>query len=259
MIGGLNATATLLIALLHRRRTGEGQHIDNSQVECMLPMVAPWLIEQSVTGSVEPRRRNRHPCHVPHGCFRCAGDDSWIFIAIVDDAMWQRLCRVLGRGDLAGMTTVDDRRRHEDAIEQAVEAWTAARDVDAAMTELQTGGIAAGAVRVPYDLADDPHLAARGFWQLVDRPYCGLHVQPSLPFREDNRPYAVRHASPTLGEHNRLVLGNMLGLSSEQLARLEADGVIGTEAQPPGAAQTERRRAMTHINQEKMASPRHPE
>jgi crotonobetainyl-CoA:carnitine CoA-transferase CaiB-like acyl-CoA transferase len=229
-IGGLNATAALLIGLLHRRHTGQGQHIDISQVECMLPMVAPWLIEQSVTGRVEPRRGNRHPRHVPHGCFRCAGDDAWLFIAVVDDTMWHRLCAAIGRDDLAAM---QDRRAHEDAIEQAIEDWTAARDADAAMAALQAAHVAAGAVRCPYDLASDPHLAARGFWQTVDRPYCGPHVQPLLPFREDDRPFTVRRPSPTLGEHNAYVLGELLGLSTADLARLEADGVIGTEALPP--------------------------
>ena len=68
-IGGLNAAAALLVALLHRKRTGEGQHVNLSQVECMLPLVAPWIIEQSIAGHVGPRLGNRHPEHVPHGCF----------------------------------------------------------------------------------------------------------------------------------------------------------------------------------------------
>jgi crotonobetainyl-CoA:carnitine CoA-transferase CaiB-like acyl-CoA transferase len=235
-IGGLNATAALLIGLLHRRRTGEGQHIDISQVECMLPMVAPWLIEQSVFGSLQPRRGNRHPRQVPHGCFRCGGEDAWIFIAVVDDAMWQRLCSVIGRADLAAdatLATAEGRRAREDMLEQAIEAWTRERDADAAMLQLQAAGVAAGVARSPYDLAGDPHLAARGYWQTVDRPYCGPHVQPSLPFRESDRPYAVRHAAPTLGEHNALVLGELLGLSAEELAWLEAEGIIGREARPP--------------------------
>jgi crotonobetainyl-CoA:carnitine CoA-transferase CaiB-like acyl-CoA transferase len=232
-IGGLNATSALLIGLLHRRRTGEGQHIDISQVECMLPMVAPWLIEQSATGSLQPRNGNRHPGHVPHGCFRCAGDDAWLFIAVTDDAMWQRLCTAIGRADLAKLATAAERRTQEDMLEVAIEAWTREQDADTAMLLLQAAGVAAGVARSPYDLASDPHLTARGYWQTVDRLYCGPHVQPSLPFRSDDRPYAVRHAAPTLGEHNSVVLRELLGLSVDELARLEADGIIGTEAQPP--------------------------
>jgi crotonobetainyl-CoA:carnitine CoA-transferase CaiB-like acyl-CoA transferase len=85
-IGGLNVSAALLAALLHRRRTGQGQHVNLSQVECILPLVAPWIIEQSITGAVAPRLGNRHPVFVPHGCFGCAGDDGWVVIAVTGDA-----------------------------------------------------------------------------------------------------------------------------------------------------------------------------
>jgi crotonobetainyl-CoA:carnitine CoA-transferase CaiB-like acyl-CoA transferase len=146
--------------------------------------------------------------------------------------MWRRLCRVIGRADLAELG-VQDRRAREDDIERAVEQWTCERDADSAMNTLQQARVAAGVVRSPFDLAADPHLAARGFWQPVDRPFCGPHVQPSLPFREDATPYPVRHAAPTLGEFNEAVLGDILGLSRDELALLAAKGVIGTEALPP--------------------------
>lgn len=100
-IGGFNAAAALMVALLHRQRTGEGQNIDLSQVECMLPLVAPGLIEQSALGALSPRIGNRHRVFVPHGCFRCAGDDAWVAVAICDDGQWQATCGLLGREDLA--------------------------------------------------------------------------------------------------------------------------------------------------------------
>jgi crotonobetainyl-CoA:carnitine CoA-transferase CaiB-like acyl-CoA transferase len=231
-VGGLNGTAALLIGLEHRRRTGEGQHIDLSQVECMLPMAAPWIIEQSVTGAVAPRMGMRHPCFVPQNCFRCTGPDDWVLVSVTDDAMWRRLCGVIGRADLAELG-VQDRRARENDIERAVEQWTRERDADSAMKTLQQARVAAGVVRSPFDLAADPHLAVRSFWQPVDRPFCGPHVQPSLPFREGGDPYPVRHPAPTLGEFNEAVLGEILGLSRDELALLAAKGVIGTEALPP--------------------------
>ncbi len=100
-IGGLNATAALLLGLLHKQATGEGQHVELSQVQCMLPMIAPWFIAHDVTGQVPPRTGNRHPVYVPQNCFPCAGDDSWVMVSVLDDAMWQRLCRCIGRADLA--------------------------------------------------------------------------------------------------------------------------------------------------------------
>jgi len=235
-IGGLNATAALLTALTHRRLTGEGQHIDISQVECLFPMTAPWMIAQSVTGQVGPRLGNRHPRHVPQNCFRCAGEDSFVHIAITDDAMWRRLCDAIGRSDLAtdsSLATATGRRARETEIETAIEAWTAQRDAEAVMRDLQAQRIVAGVVRSPYDLHADPHLVARGFWQSVDRKFCGRHYQASLAFREGPAPYPIRHASPTLGEHNRTVLGGILGLSDAELEQLARAGIIGTEAIPP--------------------------
>lgn len=239
-IGGLNATAALLTALTHRRLTGEGQHIDISQVECLLPMTAPWMIEQSVSGRLGPRLGNRHPRNVPQNCFRCAGDDAFVHIAITDDAMWRRLAEAIGRADLAAdetLATASGRRSREAELEAVIEAWTLHRDAESIMRDLQSQRIVAGVVRSPYDLHSDPHLVQRAFWQGVDRAYCGPHLQASLPFRESAAPYAVRHASPTLGEHNRAVLGGMLGLSDAELDRLTRAGIIGTEAIPPRSRQ----------------------
>ena len=244
-IGGLNATAALLTALAHRKLTGEGQHIDISQVECLFPMVAPWMIEQSVTGAVGERLGNRHPRNVPQNCFQCAGDDAFVHIAVTDDAMWRRLCEAIDRPDLAAdvsLASVSGRRMRESEIESALEAWTMKHDAEQVMGDLQSRRIVAGVVRSPYDLAADPHLVARGFWQSVDRAFCGAHLQASLSFRESNTPYAIRHASPTLGEFNRAVLGDILGLSDSELERLAAIGVIGTEALPPHAPKKEARR-----------------
>ena len=236
VIGALNATVALLIALIHRRATGKGQHIDISQVQCMLPLVAPWYIASAVTGQVPPRGGNRHPTFVPQNCFRCAGDDSWVLISITDDGMWKRLCSVIGRSDLredSGLATAAGRRERETEIEAAVQAWTHIQTADEAMNVLQAASVAAGVVRSPFDLGMDPHLMARGFWQAIDRPYVGVHDQPSVPFRENEMPYKVWHAAPTLGEFNKYVLGDLLGLSAVELEELEKQGVIGTEGVPP--------------------------
>jgi len=241
-IGGLNATAALLTALAHRKLTGEGQHIDISQVECLFPMAAPWMIEQSVTGRVGERLGNRHPRNVPQNCFRCAGDDAFVHVAVTDDAMWRRLCDAIGCPDLAADTSLANasgRRLREVEIESAIEAWTMTRDAEQVMRDLQAHRIVAGVARSPYDLAADPHLVARGFWQSVDRAFCGPHLQASLSFRESSAPYAIRHASPTLGEFNRAVLGDILGLSDSELERLAEIGVIGTEALPAHAFKKE--------------------
>jgi crotonobetainyl-CoA:carnitine CoA-transferase CaiB-like acyl-CoA transferase len=224
-VGGLNACSAMLIALLHRQRTGEGQFIDLSQVQCMLPFTAAWAIEQSATGKVRPRAGNRHPLYAPHGVFPSAGADKWVFVAATDAAMRQALAKIVG-GEGEG----------------AIAAWTRQRSADEAMETLQRAGVVAGAVRHPVELIDDPHLAARGFWQWIERAHVGRHPQPSASYREAGAPVAVTTPAATLGQYNEAVLSGVLGLSPVEIERLTRAGVIGCEALPPGQRKA---RAMT--------------
>ena len=254
-IGGLSACPALLTALLHRQRTGEGQYIDLSQVECLFPLAAPWIIEQSVTGAVAPKTGNRHPVHVPHGCFACDGHDAWVVVAVTSDAAWRRLCAAIGRADLAAdpaLSTAAGRRAVEGDLEAAIEAWTKLRSPDEAMEALQAAGVAAGAARGLAEVVlYEPHLMARGYWQEVERPHLDLFQQPSPAFREDGVPYPIRRPAPTLGQHSREVLARILKLGGAELDRLEAAGVIGEAPIPLGQR---RPRSSTLIHEAAAAS-----
>ncbi len=237
-VGGFNAAAALMIALLHQQSTGEGQNIDLSQVECMVPLIAPALIAQSANGVASPRLGNRHPTHVPHGCFRCAGDDDWLALAVTSEGAWRALAACIGRNDLAGLDAAQ-RRAREDELETIIAAWTRGQTADAAMMLSQAAGIAAGVARRPFDLLHDPHLVARGFWQRAERPFMGAHHQSSAPFREGTEPYPLRRPAPTLGQDNEAILGGRLGLDREaldRLARLEVTGTVPKPRRPQGDA-----------------------
>jgi crotonobetainyl-CoA:carnitine CoA-transferase CaiB-like acyl-CoA transferase len=204
----------------------------------MLPLVAPALIEQSATGRTPPRIGNRHTLYVPQGCFPCSGDDTWIAVSVTDDTMWQSLCAVLGRPDLASLTAAE-RRAQEDGLEQVIAAWTAGHGADEAMAALQAVGVAAGVVRTPMSLVDDPHLKARGFWHRVDRLFIGMHWQSSAAFREGPDAYPIRRVAPTLGQDNETILRGRLGLSGEDMLRLAEADVIGTVPKPRRAQSDE--------------------
>jgi crotonobetainyl-CoA:carnitine CoA-transferase CaiB-like acyl-CoA transferase len=237
-IGGLNAAAALLLGFMHQRNTGEGQHIDLSQVECMLPLLAPSILEQSATGATGPRLGNRHPRYVPHGCFPTLGIDQWITLAVRSDDEWRALCGVMRRPDLAAdieLATADGRRAHEDRIDAAIRRWLADVRPDIAMVTLQKAGVPAGIARMPQDLAADPHLWTVGHWQPSDRPFMGPHLLPSVAYREGDarHPYPIVRLAPTLGQHNHEVLRDLLGLGDDEIAALERDEVIGTQATQP--------------------------
>jgi len=234
-LGGVSAAAALMLGFMQQRKTGKGQHIDLSQVECTMQLAAPSIIEQAATGTTSPRIGNRHPLFVPNGCFPCLGDDQWITLAIRSDEEWPKLCAIMHRPDLAAdpqLATARGRRHEEDRIELAIRRWTATVRPDLAMVTLQAAGIAAGVARLPVDLASDPHLLATGHWQPVVRPFMGPHLLPSVSYREgnDRQPYPIERLAPTLGQHNHEVLGDVLGLSAEEIAQLESDGIIGTSA-----------------------------
>ncbi|QOZ73267.1 CoA transferase [Bradyrhizobium arachidis] len=228
-VGGLNGCAAVLTALIHARKTGHGQFVDLAQIDCMMPFAAPWITIHSLNGMPPMRYGNRHPQFVPHGCFRCAGEDNWIMIAVTDAHMWQRLAVLLAKPEWAteALQSAEARREIEDSIEAAIAAWTLRHHADEAMTILQSERIAAGVVRSPIDLLNDRHLHSREFFQQIKRPFIGLHPQPSMPIRDGIWPCGIRAAAPTLGQHNREILSKVLGLSDDEIGRLFEDGIIG--------------------------------
>jgi crotonobetainyl-CoA:carnitine CoA-transferase CaiB-like acyl-CoA transferase len=242
-VGGYNAAAAALVALLHRQRTGEGQHIDLSQVECMVQLTAPWLIAQSATGAPLPRLGSRDHLHVPQGCFACADPEGWLVVAVTEDAAWPALCRIIGREELGAdpaLATAAGRRAREAELEAAIAAWARGQDADQAMAALQEAGVSAGICRHPAAALRDLHLLARGTFQPTTRAFVGEHLQLSAPFRPFGAatPLPVRRPAPTLGEANAEVLGGRLGLTAAELARLTEAGVIGTNAVPVSARTT---------------------
>lgn len=251
--GGLNGAAALLLALLEKRRTGEGRHIDLSQVEAMLPLAAQGIIAASLTGEEPERIANGHPWHAPWGMFECAGDDGWVAICVETDAQWQCLRRAMGIADDPRFELARGRCAHRKELAIAIGGWTKRHDAGTAAEMLQAAGVPAGRSVAPLELAEDVHLIERGFWQPAERAFSGMHLQASAPFRFQGEPIPVRTSAPTLGQDNKWVLSTLAGLDGQEMERLESEGVIGTAVIPPhqrrkssrqaAADQTETRKA----------------
>lgn len=228
--GGLNAAAAIQVALLHRERTGEGQRVELSQVECIMQLGVHGTVSQGLTGEPPRRTGNRHPTYVPHGCFPCAAEDTWLVVALTDDTKWGKFCEIIERPDLSAdlaLATCQGRREREADIEAALASWLASQEADAAMEAFQNGGIAAGAVRRASDLVEEPGYIERGYWASVDRPIVGRKPHPLTAWRYNGSRAEIRAPAPLLGEHNAEVFRRVLGLSSEEFDSLVADGVIG--------------------------------
>ena len=242
-VGGFNGAAALLAGIVLQKRTGGGRHVNMSQIEGMLPLCAGQIIEQSATGRTGARLGNRHPNHVPHGCFRCIGADEWIVLTARDKTEWRDLCAAIGRSDLGddiALATVEGRRAREVEIETAITEWAASLSAHAAMQVLQTRRVPAGAALSATELLHDPHLQARGFWQERERPFVGPCTMLSAPFREGREAYPIRSVSPTLGQDNVTVFTGILDWTDAHLQDMTARKIIGTEAQPMPIASKQR-------------------
>ncbi|MCZ2495947.1 CoA transferase [Xylophilus sp. Kf1] len=226
-MGGFNAGAALLVALLDRQKTGEGRHVNLSQVEAMLPLTAPYLLEQSIRGEVSPRQANAHSPITPHGCYRCAGDDAWIVIGTAGDTAGAALAEVVGYRPAAG------------DLDAAIGAWTARHTADEAMRILQARRVPAGVVRPMEQVLADPHLLARGFWQRMPRDHLGEYLASTAWFREGTAPTPLRQVAPTLGQHSHSILRRLLGLTDVEIQQLEKDEITGTSAKPKAGRTTD--------------------
>jgi benzylsuccinate CoA-transferase BbsF subunit len=224
-----HAAFAVLAALRYRRLTGRGMKIDQSQVESTLNCVGIPFMDFALNGVDPPRTGNRSPFHAPHNLFRCRGDDRWCAVAVLSDAQWQILCRVIGRPDLSGdrdLSRAEGRLRRVDEVESAVAAWTIVHDAAAVMETLQAAGIPAGVVSSARDLIEDnAQLRHRGFWQPIDHPEMGRTPLTAPPYRVDGERVALGRP-PLFGEHTDEVLRNVLGYSREQIQALHDQGAL---------------------------------
>lgn len=219
----------ILVALDHRRRTGQGQYIDQSQGEASLHFLSPALLDYTANGRVQTARGNRDPEMAPHGVYPAAGTDCWIAIVVTNDEQWQALCAAIARPDLLRderFHTVTGRLAHQDTLDAAITAWTKERDPFQAEALLQARGVPAHAVATLHELYADPQLNHRGHFVEVEHPTHGKITIEGSRFRLSRTPARIENAAPTLGQHNQHVLETILGYSEEQITELVVAGAL---------------------------------
>ena len=220
--------AALASALLHRARTGEGQHIDLAQSEAGIHFIEPLVLDYTVNGNVATPPGARSPYACPGGVYRCAGQERSIAISAETTPQWHALVATCGLETFASarFDSLSARRAHEDDIHAAIAAWCAPRDAFEAAAELAAAGVPASAVLRPTDLYEDAHLAHRGFFVTLDHAEMGPTPYDGLATRFSATPGRLRKAAPCLGEDTAYVLAEILGLSEAEIAGLAAAGAL---------------------------------
>lgn len=222
--------SALIAALVHRRRTGKGTYIDQSQIESGLQFFSPLLMDYFANGQIAERNGNRLSYAAPHGVYRCKGDDRWCAITVFSDEEWRAFSRVVKAEWTRDpkFSTLIERKQREDELDELVEGWTKNFTPEEVMALMQKEGVAASQVEDTRDLFKDPQLQHRGHFRPVDHKVFGRFNYNSLGFRLANTPSQMK-PSPCLGEHNEYVFKDILGMSDDEISELLIQGVATTE------------------------------
>jgi crotonobetainyl-CoA:carnitine CoA-transferase CaiB-like acyl-CoA transferase len=233
---GVHALNALLLALQHRRRTGQGVLVEAAMVDAALSISAEQIIEYTAYGALLQRAGNRGPTAAPQNLYRSADIDefgrldSWVAIAVTTDEQWERLCGAIGSPSWAtdpGLSTDAGRRANQDLIDEQLAAWCEHRGRDDIVAALWQAGVPVAKVMQPHRQTELDQLVFRGFFEEVDHPLNGRTKLSTVPMRFSGGPGAFHtHPAPTLGQHNHELLSE-LGLTPSEIADLEADGIIG--------------------------------
>jgi crotonobetainyl-CoA:carnitine CoA-transferase CaiB-like acyl-CoA transferase len=231
--GGYYMAMAILLALLHRQRTGQGQWVDLACTEAGLSLNGPALLDWTINHRPSRREGQPHsnrsasPPMAPHGVYACAGDDEWVAIACRDDTDWANLAALIGEPWTtdAALSALDGRLASQDVLDVHVEAWTAGRNKFEIQRLLRGVKVPCSAVQKPQErIEQDPDTV--GLWPTVTHTEMGEVRVDGIPARFSRTPWRIERGAPCLGEHNQAVFGRLLGLSPDEVAQLREEGVI---------------------------------
>ena len=230
---GYYGAIAALLALQHRRRTGEAQHVDMAQIETGMVLTGVPVLDFQVNGRGYQRIGNRseQPGIAPHNTYRCAADevddDRWIAIVAETEEQWAALCEVLGASELTSddrFASNESRKASEDALDAAITERTRSREARELMYALQARGVAAGMCQRTDDkMEHDEQLAAREFYRSAPHGELGEHRFEGYPAQFSDARWRMVRGAPMVSEDSMEVLTELLGYSADEVAEMMAE------------------------------------
>ena len=198
---GIYACIAILAALRVRDRTGKGQYIDISLLETTTSLLSNVASNYLISGEEAPRLGNGHPNIVPYQAFRTR--DGYVVVSCGNDRLYQALCQLLGREDLAkdpSFATNPQRVRNREQLVPALQEEFLYRSTEEWLPELRAAGIPCGPINTVSQIFHDPHIQARNFVWECEHPTAGKMKLSGSPIHLSETPTRLYKAPPLLGE-----------------------------------------------------------
>lgn len=221
--------AAISAALQQAKATGEGAHIDLSQLEASVQYLAPLILDTQINDRIAKRLGNSDPEFAPHSVYRCAGEDRWCAIACETDSQWEDLCNAMGNKTLSKdlrFINNENRKSNELELDKIIESWTVKLDPFDVMEICQKSNIPSGVVQSCEDLFKDTQLEHRDHFIRINHPEIGVHATDGNAFILSESPAKYSRPAPLLGQHNEMVCKEILGLSDDSINLLYREGVL---------------------------------
>jgi CoA:oxalate CoA-transferase len=226
-LSGTHLYAGVMTALFDRERTGLGRLVEVAMQETIYPTLASNLAAMHYQGSAATRTGNRHGTVAPYNLYRAR--DGYVAVLCTTEEQWHKLLLAMGKPELQHdprFANNKARLQHIQETDAAVEAWTSELTRADVFDTAKRAGIPAAAVRELDEVMRDPHMHERGMLMWIDHPELGKMVVPRSPIRYQDSVFPEFRVAAELGEHNREIYGDWLGLEEAELEQLRADGTI---------------------------------
>ncbi|ETX06204.1 CaiB/BaiF CoA transferase family protein [Candidatus Entotheonella palauensis] len=227
IVAGMMGFQGILLALMARQQTGQGQKVDIGMLDCQIALLTYQAGIYFATGESPGRMGNQHPTITPYETYRCK--DGYINVACGNDNMWRKFCSVLGQEswpDDERFRTNADRVGHRRQLGALIEPVMLEKTQDEWIEALRSAGLPCGAIRTVGQACDNPQVLARDMIVDLEHPKAGPIRVTGLPLKLSDTPGDIHSPPPVLGQHTEEVLAEWLKIGVSDVEGLRQEGVV---------------------------------
>ena len=227
LVSGMAAAHGVTLALLSRARTGKGQKVEIGMLDVMASLLTYQAGLYWNGGGRPARRGNQHPSIVPYEVFQA--QDAYMTLGVANNSLFDRMCRAIGREELAKDPRFDSeasRVTNREVLVPLLTSIYSTRPASDWLKRLDEAGVPAGRIKTVAEVCDSEHLRARGMFVSLNHPKAGAVTAMGVPIRLWDTPGAAQAPAPLLGQHTDEILTGLLRIPRAKVDKLRADSVV---------------------------------